>query len=80
MELISENRSMTETLEEYGSQKSTSITTAKRLADFLGEGMVKDKGLNCKFIICARPKSAPVAERAVPLPSSPPRRIRSGCI
>ncbi|KAK3290584.1 uncharacterized protein B0H64DRAFT_378395 [Chaetomium fimeti] len=80
MELISENRSMTETLEEYGSQKSTSITTAKRLADFLGEGMVKDKGLNCKFIICARPKSAPVAERAVPLPSSPPRRIRSGFI
>ncbi|KAK3293009.1 uncharacterized protein B0H64DRAFT_363312 [Chaetomium fimeti] len=67
MELISENRSMTKTLEEYGSQKSTSITTAKRLADFLGEGMVKDKGLNCKFIICARPKSAPVTERAVPV-------------
>ncbi|KAJ9148528.1 DNA polymerase epsilon catalytic subunit [Pleurostoma richardsiae] len=67
MELISENRSMTKTLEEYGSQKSTSITTARRLADFLGEGMVKDKGLNCKFIICARPKNAPVTERAVPV-------------
>ncbi|KAK4186960.1 putative DNA polymerase epsilon catalytic subunit A [Podospora australis] len=67
MELISENRSMTKTLEEYGSQKSTSITTARRLADFLGEAMVKDKGLNCKFIICARPKNAPVTERAVPV-------------
>lgn len=67
MELISENRSMTKTLEEYGSQKSTSITTAKRLADFLGEAMVKDKGLNCKFIICAWPKNAPVTERAVPV-------------
>ncbi|KAK4099131.1 DUF1744-domain-containing protein [Parathielavia hyrcaniae] len=67
MELISENRSMTKTLEEYGAQKSTSITTAKRLADFLGEGMVKDKGLNCKFIICARPKNAPVTERAIPV-------------
>lgn len=67
MELISENRSMSKTLEEYGSQKSTSITTAKRLADFLGEQMVKDKGLNCKFIICARPKNAPVTERAVPV-------------
>ncbi|KAK3997967.1 DNA polymerase epsilon catalytic subunit A [Cladorrhinum sp. PSN332] len=67
MELISENRSMSKTLEEYGSQKSTSITTAKRLADFLGEAMVKDKGLNCKFIICARPKNAPVTERAVPV-------------
>ncbi|CCC12927.1 hypothetical protein SMACR_06069 [Sordaria macrospora] len=67
MELISENRSMSKTLEEYGSQKSTSITTARRLADFLGEQMVKDKGLNCKFIICARPKNAPVTERAVPV-------------
>ncbi|KAL2020316.1 hypothetical protein VTK56DRAFT_8544 [Thermocarpiscus australiensis] len=67
MDLISENRSMTKTLDEYGGQKSTSITTAKRLADFLGEGMVKDKGLNCKFIICARPKNAPVTERAVPV-------------
>lgn len=26
----------------------------KCLVDFLGEGMVKDKGLNCKFIICLR--------------------------
>ena len=67
MELISENRSMSKTLEEYGSQKSTSITTAKRLADFLGPQMVKDKGLNCKFIICARPRNAPVTERAVPI-------------
>ncbi|KYK54847.1 DNA polymerase epsilon [Drechmeria coniospora] len=67
MELISENRSMSKTLEEYGSQKSTSITTAKRLADFLGEQMVKDKGLNCKFIICAKPRNAPVTERAIPV-------------
>jgi DNA polymerase epsilon subunit 1 len=67
MELISENRSMSKTLEEYGTQKSTSITTAKRLADFLGEQMVKDKGLNCKYIICSRPKNAPVTERAIPV-------------
>jgi DNA polymerase epsilon subunit 1 len=67
MELISENRSMSKTLEEYGAQKSTSITTARRLADFLGEQMVKDKGLNCKFIICSRPRNAPVTERAVPV-------------
>lgn len=67
MDLISENRSMSKTLEEYGSQKSTSITTARRLADFLGEQMVKDKGLNCKFIISAKPRNAPVTERAVPV-------------
>jgi DNA polymerase epsilon subunit 1 len=67
IELICENRSMSKSLEEYGTQKSTSITTAKRLADFLGEQMVKDKGLNCKYIICSRPKNAPVTERAIPV-------------
>ncbi|TVY30834.1 DNA polymerase epsilon catalytic subunit A [Lachnellula hyalina] len=67
IDLICENRSMSKTLEEYGTQKSTSITTAKRLADFLGEQMVKDKGLNCKYIICAKPKGAPVTERAIPV-------------
>lgn len=32
-ELISENRSMSRKLEDYGEQKSTSISTAKRLAE-----------------------------------------------
>lgn len=67
IDLICENRSMSKTLEEYGAQKSTSITTAKRLAEFLGEQMVKDKGLNCKYIIASRPKNAPVTERAIPV-------------
>ena len=66
IDLICENKSMSKTLEEYGNQKSTSITTAKRLAEFLGAQMVKDKGLNCKYIIAARPKNAPVTERAIP--------------
>ena len=67
LELISENRSMSKVLEEYGSQKSTSITTAKRLAEFLGDQMVKDKGLACKYIISSMPKGSPVTERAVPV-------------
>ncbi|KAA8646060.1 DNA polymerase epsilon catalytic subunit POL2 [Aspergillus tanneri] len=67
IDLISENRSMAKTLEEYGNQKSTSITTARRLAEFLGEQMVKDKGLNCKYIISSRPRNTPVTERAIPV-------------
>ncbi|KAH9828439.1 DNA polymerase epsilon catalytic subunit A [Teratosphaeria destructans] len=67
IDLICENKSMTKTLEEYGAQKSTAITTAKRLAEFLGEQMVKDKGLNCKYIIASRPKNSPVTERAIPV-------------
>ena len=67
VDLIAENRSMSKTLAEYGSQKSTSISTARRLAEFLGEQMVKDKGLACRFIISAKPNGAPVTERAVPV-------------
>ncbi|KAF7989243.1 hypothetical protein HCN44_007840 [Aphidius gifuensis] len=66
-ELISENKSMSKKLEDYGSQKSTSISTAKRLAEFLGGQMLKDAGLACKFIISKKPYGAPVAERAIPL-------------
>ncbi|KAK9447075.1 uncharacterized protein V1518DRAFT_422137 [Limtongia smithiae] len=67
IDLICENRSMTRTLEDYGTQKSTSISTAKRLAEFLGNQMVKDKGLACKYIISEQPRSAPVTERAIPV-------------
>ena len=41
IELISESKSMSKQLSEYGEQKSTGITTAKRLAEFLGDEMVK---------------------------------------
>uniref|UniRef100_A0A0N5CFF4 DNA polymerase epsilon catalytic subunit n=1 Tax=Strongyloides papillosus TaxID=174720 RepID=A0A0N5CFF4_STREA len=66
-DLISENRSMSRKLSEYEGQKSTSITTAKRMAQFLGDEMVRDAGLACKFIISQKPLDAPVAERAIPL-------------
>lgn len=66
-ELISENRSMSKKLEDYGQQKSTSISTAKRLAEFLGDQMVKDAGLACKYIISRKPEGAPVTERAIPM-------------
>jgi DNA polymerase epsilon subunit 1 len=67
VELIAENRSMSKTLAEYAGQKSTSISTARRLAEFLGEQMVKDKGLACRFIVSAKPNGAPVTDRAVPV-------------
>jgi len=80
-DLISENRNMSRKLEEYGEQKSTSISTAKRLAEvryptsstycvltdcvfqFLGDQMVKDAGLSCRYIISRKPEGAPVTER-----------------
>ncbi|KAJ3109502.1 DNA polymerase epsilon catalytic subunit [Phlyctochytrium planicorne] len=66
-DLISENRSMSKSLDDYGAQKSTSISTAKRLAEFLGDQMVKDKGLACKFVISEKPYGLPVSDRAIPI-------------
>jgi DNA polymerase epsilon subunit 1 len=65
-ELISENKNMSRQLSDYGGQKGTSQTTARRLGEFLGAEVIKDKGLNCKFIISERPYGAPVTERAIP--------------
>ena len=42
-------------------------STAKRIAEFLGDQMIKDKGLNCKFIIARKPEGTPVTERAIPV-------------
>ncbi|VDO10079.1 unnamed protein product [Rodentolepis nana] len=66
-DLIAEKRSMSRRLEDYGAQKSTSISTAKRLAEFLGDAIVKEAGLSCRFIIARQPEQAPVTERAIPL-------------
>jgi DNA polymerase epsilon subunit 1 len=66
VDLISENHSMSRQLDDYGDQKGTSQTTARRLGEFLGADIMKDKGLNCKFIIAEQPYGAPVTERAIP--------------
>lgn len=47
LDYISESSTMSKSLTEYGQQKSCVVTTAKLLADFLGDTMVKDKGLRC---------------------------------
>lgn len=47
---------MSKSLAEYGEQKSCAVTTAKRLADFLGDAMVKDKGLRCQYVVACEPK------------------------
>ncbi len=38
-DLVSENRSMSRKLEDYGAQKSTSISTARRLAEVNSIGL-----------------------------------------
>lgn len=67
IDYISESSVMSKSLEEYGDRKSTSTTTAKRLGQFLGMDLVKDKGLVCKYIISAKPHGAPTSQRAIPV-------------
>lgn len=67
LDLISEKKTISKTLDDYEGRKATSLTTAGRLADFLGSEMVKDKGLNCKLIISKYPLGAPTTDRAIPV-------------
>ncbi|CAI9778339.1 unnamed protein product [Fraxinus pennsylvanica] len=67
LDFISESSTMSKSLADYGEQKSCAVTTAKRLADFLGDAMVKDKGLHCQYVVACEPKGTPVSERAVPV-------------
>ncbi|KAG5492856.1 hypothetical protein JKF63_01436 [Porcisia hertigi] len=68
LEKITESSNMTRRLSEYpDAQKSLAITTARRIAEFLGPQMVKDKGLACHFIISRMPVGRPVTERAIPV-------------
>ncbi|WCJ41776.1 DNA polymerase epsilon catalytic subunit A [Euphorbia peplus] len=67
LDFISESSTMSKSLVDYGQQKSCAVTTARRLADFLGDAMVKDKGLRCQYIVASEPRGTPVSERAVPV-------------
>ena len=68
IDYISESSVMSKSLAEYGDRKSTSVTTARRLAQFLeAPDLVKDKGLVCKYIISAKPHGAPTSQRAIPV-------------
>ncbi|KAJ5074812.1 intein-containing DNA polymerase epsilon catalytic subunit a precursor [Anaeramoeba ignava] len=68
---ISETRNLSRSLEDYDVSKSTAITTAKRLAEFVGQEILQSStnrgGISCSFIISRFPKDGSVAERAIPI-------------
>ena len=66
LDYIEESRMMSKSIDEYGSQKSTSITCARRLSEILGNELLREKGLCSRFIISKKPLEAPIAERAIP--------------
>lgn len=66
IDYIGESRVLSKSIAEYGTKKATAITCAKRLAEFFGAEIGKDKGLCAKFIISKKPVEAKVADRAIP--------------
>lgn len=67
IDLISESSVMSKGLDEYEGRKSCAITCATRLAQFLGDARVRDKGLVCNYVIAAHPEGVPTSGRAIPV-------------
>ncbi|KAF4670954.1 hypothetical protein FOL47_001752 [Perkinsus chesapeaki] len=65
--LISEKKTMSKSVEDSGTLKSTSITTATRMAEFLGSSILREKGISCHLIIARKPLGATPTERAIPV-------------
>lgn len=66
IDLISENRSMSRKVADYGDQKSVAMTTALRLSEIFGAEMIRDAGLNCKLLIARQPVGEMTTSRAIP--------------
>lgn len=67
LEYIMESRMTSKTLEEYDSKKSVVLTVANRMSEFLGEDIIKGKGLNCTFVVATKPVGLPINERVIPV-------------
>lgn len=67
LDLLSESSTMSKSLTEYGDRKSTASTTAKRLAEVLGDSILNSRSLKCEYIISRLPASASVALRSIPV-------------
>lgn len=67
VELIGESKFLSKNIKDYGEQKGVAITAAKRMQEFLGEGIAAGTGLNCRFIISKQPSNAPVNQRSIPI-------------
>ena len=66
LELLMDSTTMSKSIEAYEGQRSTAITTAKRLNQFLGGDVLKYGKLSCTFVIGKKPEGVSVSERAIP--------------
>eukprot|EP01080_Neovahlkampfia_damariscottae_P004429 gene4429-7804_t len=64
---LTESSNMSRNINEYGDQKSSRITSAKRLGELLGDSIIQEKGLNCSYIVSKYPIGQSVSERVIPV-------------
>ena len=68
LEYIADSTTMSKSIEEYEGRRSCAITTAKRLAEFLGdETLGSGASLACTYIVASKPEGLPTSERAIPV-------------
>jgi len=65
--LIGEKKSMSKSVDAAGDQKSKAATAARRLAEILGDAILKDSGLSVDLVLANRPAAASATERAIPI-------------
>lgn len=62
LDYLQESRVLSRDLNDYGASKGVALSSARRLAEFLGPEVVKGKGgLCCYFVISRYPQDRPVA-------------------
>ena len=66
LDLLTESSNMSKRLEAYEGQRTAQVTTARRLAELLGDQVVQSEGLKCAYVVANKPYGAMVTERAVP--------------
>jgi DNA polymerase epsilon subunit 1 len=67
LERLEESKNLSKDLSAYGETKGVGITSARRLAEFLGPEVIRGKSsLCCYYIISAYPPKRTVTERAIP--------------
>lgn len=69
LELLVEQNNMSKALDEYllAKQKSCAITCATRMKEFLGDDIVRDKGLAAMYVVARKPDDDQVTARAIPV-------------
>ncbi|GIQ86402.1 hypothetical protein KIPB_008252, partial [Kipferlia bialata] len=65
--MIAESTNMRKTVAESAGNRSAAVTTATRLAAFLGETYLHTPSLKCEYIIASQPVGASVTDRAIPV-------------